>query len=204
MLSRPGPNKMFLSPKGKFLNRWSPVCLGSTAILFSVQFWRQLETYLHSSAEWVGLAAITCFQQGLETRTLFIRSVLAQHISVGHKNSVTTSDSIAAEQCHVLLCVLHFIFLSQQMFLICHVTKAHTEMALTFGSNCVCISKCFYYVFFCYVYIAEKTQTLYVFIYIYILCGPNFFQFLLIFKENKTICITNTILTTELFLQNKQ
>lgn len=37
VLSRPGPNEMLLSPKGKFLNRWSPVCLGSTELLFSVQ-----------------------------------------------------------------------------------------------------------------------------------------------------------------------
>lgn len=65
VLSRPGPNEMLPSPKGKFLNRWSPVCLGSAAILFIVQLCQggQLATnYLLSNAEWVRLAATACFQ----------------------------------------------------------------------------------------------------------------------------------------------
>lgn len=65
VLSRAGPNEMLPSPKGRFLNRWSPVCLGSAAILFIVQPCPggQLATnYLLSIAEWVRLAATTCFQ----------------------------------------------------------------------------------------------------------------------------------------------
>lgn len=64
-LSLPCPNEMLPSPRGKFLNRWSPVCLGSVAILFIVQLCQggQLATnYLLSNAEWVRLAATACFQ----------------------------------------------------------------------------------------------------------------------------------------------
>lgn len=65
VLSRRCPNGMLPSPKGKFLNRWSPVCLGSVEILFIAGLCHggQLATnYLLSNAEWVRLAATTCFQ----------------------------------------------------------------------------------------------------------------------------------------------
>lgn len=64
-LSLPGPNEMLPSPRRTFLNRWSPVCLGSAAILFIVQLCQggQLATnYLLSNAEWIRLAATACFQ----------------------------------------------------------------------------------------------------------------------------------------------
>lgn len=121
VLSRPGPNEMLLSPKGKFLNRWLPVCLGSAAILFIVQLCQggQLATnYLLSNAEWVRLAATTCFQQGLETRTLFLLGVFwLSTVHLDTKNAVTHRDSTAVQRCHVLLCVLHFIlFVSTDVF----------------------------------------------------------------------------------------
>ena len=141
VLSRSGPNEMLPSPQGKFLNRWSPVCLGSAAILCVVQLCRggQLATnYLLSIAEWVRLAATACFQSGLETRTLSIRSVLAQHSSVGHKKAVTRSDSITVQQfCSVLHRVLASVSLSQQMFVIWSVIITHTDRAFTFESPCV-------------------------------------------------------------------
>lgn len=65
VLSRPGPNETLPSPQGKFLNRWSPVCLGSATILFIVLLCQegQLATnYLLSNAEWVRLAGTACFQ----------------------------------------------------------------------------------------------------------------------------------------------